>query len=392
MPPSITLKGQNPVRVILGNIYTDAGASALDNIDGDISASITVSNAVDTAIRGSYEVKYSVIDSAGNTAETTRIVYVVEPIIITGPRKGGPQVRVFTPDGKVVSQFMAFDKKKDLMGITVAIGDLDGDYNPEIIVSKRQGGDSRVKIFDLSGKDQKLDFLAFSAKFKGGVSLAVADLEGDGRDEILAVPQSSGSAQVRIFGQRGSKIELINPGFYSYEKDFKGGAALASGDMDGDGVKEIITAPLSEKGPEIKIFRLQNKKYVLKTSGIMAYGAKFKGGVELGAGDVDADGIDEIIAAPASGGGPQVRLFKLTGGKGSILNQFFAFNKKLRIGFSLASADIDGNGSDDIIAGIGSGGSNVRMLDQKAKRVADEFYAYSKGLKAGITVASGYRK
>ena len=124
----------------------------------------------------------------------------------------------------------------------------------------------------------------------------------------------------------------------------------------------------------------------------MAYGAKFKGGVEVGAGDVDGDGIDEVIAAPAANGGPQVRLFKLTGGKGSILNQFFAFNKKLRIGISLASADIDGNGSDDIIAGIGSGGSNVRMLDRKAKRVADEFYSYSLGFKSGITVASGYRK
>ena len=162
--------------------------------------------------------------------------------------------------------------------------------------------------------------------------------------------------------------------------------------MDGDGVKEIITAPLSEKSPEIKIFSLQNKKYVLKTSGIMAYGAKFKGGVELSAGDVDGDAKDEIIAAPASNGGPQVRLFKLSGGKGSILNQFFAFNKKLRIGVSLASADIDGNGADDIVAGIGDGGSNVRMLDQKAKRVADEFYAYSLGFKSGVTIATGYRK
>ena len=47
---------------------------------------------------------------------------------------------------------MAFDKKKDLTRVNVAVGDLDGDYNPEIIVSKRQGGDSRVKIFDLYGK------------------------------------------------------------------------------------------------------------------------------------------------------------------------------------------------------------------------------------------------
>ena len=301
-------------------------------------------------------------------------------------------MRVFSPDGKLVSQFMAFDKKKDLMGINVAIGDLDGDYNPEIIVSKRQGGDSRVKIFDLSGKDQKLDFLTFSAKFKGGVSLAVADLEGDGRDEILAVPRSSGSAQVRIFGQRGGKIELINPGFYAFEKGFKGGVSLAAGDLDGDGMKEIITAPLSEKGPEIRIFSLQDKKYKLKTSGIMAYGAKFKGGVELGSGDVDGDGISEVISAPAANGGPQVRIFKFAAGKSSLLNQFFIFNKKLRIGFSLSSADIDGNGSDDIVAGIGSGGSNVRMLDQKAKRIFPEFYAYSIGLKSGITIAAGYRK
>lgn len=392
VPPVITLKGQNPARVILGSNYADMGASALDNVDGDISVNIIVSNAVNTTARGSYEVKYSIADSSENTAIAVRTVYVVEPIVATGPKKGGPQVRVFTSDGKLISQFMAFDKKKDLTGVNVAVGDLDGDYNPEIIVSKRTGGDSRVKVFDLYGKDLKKSFLSFSAKFKGGVSLAVADLEGDGRDEILAVPQSSGSAQVRIFGLRGSKIELINPGFYSYEKDFKGGAALTAGDTDGDGVKEVITAPLSEKSPEVKIFSLQNKKYVLKSGGIMAYGAKFKGGVELGTGDVDADGIDEIIAAPASDGGPQVRLFKLSGGKGSILNQFFAFNKKLRIGISLSSADIDGNGADDIVAGIGDGGSNVRMLDQKAKRVADEFYSYSLGVKSGITIAAGYRK
>ncbi|TAN58615.1 DUF5011 domain-containing protein, partial [Patescibacteria group bacterium] len=151
VPPIITLKGQNPGRVILGSVYADAGAGALDNVDGDISANIVVSSAVNTAARGSYEIKYGIIDSAGNAAETTRTVYVVEPIIATGPKKGGPQVRVFTTDGKLTSQFMAFDKKKDLMGINVAVGDLDGDYNPEIIVSKRQGGDSRIKIFDLSG-------------------------------------------------------------------------------------------------------------------------------------------------------------------------------------------------------------------------------------------------
>jgi hypothetical protein len=75
--PVITLKGTNPTSVNIGATYSDAGATALDNVDGDISASITSSGTVNTAQKGTFTKTYTVSDAAGNTATATRTVNVV---------------------------------------------------------------------------------------------------------------------------------------------------------------------------------------------------------------------------------------------------------------------------------------------------------------------------
>ncbi|MBQ4820606.1 immunoglobulin-like domain-containing protein [Aquimarina sp. MMG016] len=79
--PMITLLGANPVEVVLGEPYTDAGATATDSFDGDLTASIVVVNPVDTSIVGSYTVTYNVTDAASNAAvQVTRTVNVVPPL------------------------------------------------------------------------------------------------------------------------------------------------------------------------------------------------------------------------------------------------------------------------------------------------------------------------
>ena len=80
--PVITLLGDDPVTIEVGDTYTDAGATATDNYDGDITSSIeTVSN-VDTAVVGTYTVRYNVSDASGNAAlEVTRTVTVVDTTI-----------------------------------------------------------------------------------------------------------------------------------------------------------------------------------------------------------------------------------------------------------------------------------------------------------------------
>jgi Domain of unknown function (DUF5011)/Putative peptidoglycan binding domain len=75
--PVITITGENPTRIHRLYTYTDAGATATDNMDGDITSSITVSNTVNTALTGTYIVTYCVTDAAGNKAEDkTRTVTV----------------------------------------------------------------------------------------------------------------------------------------------------------------------------------------------------------------------------------------------------------------------------------------------------------------------------
>ena len=73
-PPEITINGETNISLSIGATYSDAGATATDNVDGTLP--VTLSNSVDTSVPGSYSVIYSVTDAAGNTATSTRNVIV----------------------------------------------------------------------------------------------------------------------------------------------------------------------------------------------------------------------------------------------------------------------------------------------------------------------------
>ena len=74
--PIITLIGEAIVTVNLYSTYTDAGATAQDNEDGNLTSSIVKTGLVNTSVEGEYIITYSVSDSKGNTAVTTRQVIV----------------------------------------------------------------------------------------------------------------------------------------------------------------------------------------------------------------------------------------------------------------------------------------------------------------------------
>ena len=76
-PPVITLIGSANVTLTVGDTYTEQGATATDDVDGDISANIVIGGNVNTATAGTYTVTYNVTDSRGNAAaQVTRTVTV----------------------------------------------------------------------------------------------------------------------------------------------------------------------------------------------------------------------------------------------------------------------------------------------------------------------------
>ncbi|MCF6245317.1 MAG: BspA family leucine-rich repeat surface protein [Sulfurovum sp.] len=84
--PVITLKGDAVVTLTVGTSYKDAGASATDNIDGDLSVKMTTVNPVDTTKAGNYIITYNVNDVAGNKAQqVSRAVNVELPADVGAP-------------------------------------------------------------------------------------------------------------------------------------------------------------------------------------------------------------------------------------------------------------------------------------------------------------------
>jgi hypothetical protein len=89
VPPSIQLLGETAMEVASGSSFNDPGATASDNIDGDISNRVVASSNVNTAIVGTYQVTYNVTDLAGNSAPAVSRQVTVTPAAGTGGGGGG---------------------------------------------------------------------------------------------------------------------------------------------------------------------------------------------------------------------------------------------------------------------------------------------------------------
>ncbi len=77
--PQITLQGYQNTVLMLNEPYVEPGYKAVDNIDGDLTDKVVVEGSVNTAVPGTYSIKYRVSDAVGNTAEVIRTVRVMEP-------------------------------------------------------------------------------------------------------------------------------------------------------------------------------------------------------------------------------------------------------------------------------------------------------------------------
>lgn len=92
-PPEITIRGNNPVEVVQGSAYNDAGATAMDNVDGNVTANIETTSNVNTDQVGTYTVTYRVRDASGNEASATRTVRVVAERAAGAGGQGGRGAR-----------------------------------------------------------------------------------------------------------------------------------------------------------------------------------------------------------------------------------------------------------------------------------------------------------
>jgi len=84
-PPTMSLIGNSSIQLTIGDTYLEQGATANDNIDGNITSSIIISGSVNTSAVGNYTLTYTVSDNQGNTTSVSRLINVTVPIDETPP-------------------------------------------------------------------------------------------------------------------------------------------------------------------------------------------------------------------------------------------------------------------------------------------------------------------
>lgn len=158
----------------------------------------------------------------------------VETVAIGPTRGGGPQVRVFSATGNLVSSFFAYDKTMR-GGVSVALADVDSDGELDVVTGAGYGDKPVVKVFSIRG-ELKESFLVYHENFRGGVEVAVGDVNGDGRSEIVVAAGPGGGPHVRIFNDKGRLLGQ----FFAYDNNMRQGLKITLSDVNRDGIKEIL--------------------------------------------------------------------------------------------------------------------------------------------------------
>jgi len=283
----------------------------------------------------------------------------------------------------------------DRYGVNVAVGDLDGDGGGEIITGPGPGAifGPHVRAFNLSESSVSpvpgVSFFAYGTQ-KFGVNVAAGDLDGDGYDEIVtgAGPGAVFGPHVRGWNVDGGTAAAI-PGisFLAYGTN-KWGVNAACGDIDGDGYDEIVTGagPGAVFGPHVRGWNADGGTVTaIPAVSFLAYGTN-KFGVNVACGDIDGDGMAEILTGPGPGVvfgpidgdgmaeiltgpgpgvvfGPQVRGWNYDGATVTPVSgvNFFAYSGVL-FGAQVSAADVDGDGMDEILTMPGPGPAQPALV------------------------------
>ncbi len=240
-----------------------------------------------------------------------------------------------------------------------------------------------VHIYDAAGLNPQTiikDIMVYSPNFTGGVVTALGDVNHDGVIDLIAGPGPGGGPNIKVISGVDFSTVLFN--FFAFEPTFSGGVTLASGDIDGDLYADILVGAGPGGGPRIKVFSGKNLT-VLRD--FFAFEPTFSGGVTIATGLINSDLQVDILVGAGPGGGPRLKVFD--GASLGVLMDFFVYDAAFRGGINVAAGNLYGGFTDQIIVGAGAGGGpNVRVYDSN-KNILQDFFAYSPGFSGGVRVA-----
>jgi len=193
---------------------------------------------------------------------------------------------------------------------------------------------------------------------------------------------------------------------------FGGGAHVATGDVNGDGVADLVVGAGAGGTPHVKVFdgaSLSDANPAVRQLAVdnplksfFAYAPTVAAGVNVAAGDINGDGQGDIVTGPGTGVASHVKVFNFA--DLATLYSFYAYDPSIACGVFVAAGNVGGDTgnppihafpSDELITGAGPGGAphvkiySVSLTSDTSLDVLGQFYAYTPTIFNGVTVASG---
>ncbi len=328
-------------------------------------------------------ISFSLASGGTVTVEVNYQPLPVANVIVAGKaahKFNNALVRLLDLNGALIYEFMPFNT---MFGVGVAMGDVDGDGNGEIIVTTGQGSTipAAMKIYRPNGR--LISSVGPIPNTAFGANAASGDINGDGRYEIaMSFLSKDGLTQTVVVYSMDANNRLIEMARLSFASSVGSiPVNMTFGDIDGDGMLELIIA----RDTEILVYAFnEDMTPILVNNVSTAYPLK------ISSGDIDGDGEHEIITGYVDSSGNSV----VNVLRGDLTDYGITFNVFIRgnAAPSLSSMDCDGDGIIEILAGKGPHRLNNAMARFSSSNgtILKDITAFPKSY--GINIALGFVK
>lgn len=273
--------------------------------------------------------------------------------------------------------------------VRVSRGDVNSDGIPEFITAPGQGGGPVVQVMNMETGQVLSSFMAYDSGFRGGIFVALEDVNGDGNKDFITSAGAGGGPHIKVFD---GVTRAVVASFFAFDPSFTGGTSVAAFDVDGDGFSEIVVGAGPGGGPHVKVFGGANFALVKE---FMAFDPSFRGGVFVAIGDIGLNGRADIITGAGPGGGPHVRIWDYQ--NLNVVRNIMAFPTSVndqitdsvtQVGVRVGIADFNGDGFNDLVMGAGPGGGpRVQVYDGIDFELIADFFAADPSYRDGVFVS-----
>ncbi|QDU18854.1 VCBS repeat-containing protein [Urbifossiella limnaea] len=295
------------------------------------------------------------------------------PVVLTGATDGTAQIYTLNSDDTLVAAGAPSTPFGGWTGvIRSVVGDFNGDGTKDYAFATGAGTAGTVRVYDgktgadLVGRTTVLD------GFAGGLFLAAGDVDRDGRDELALSADAGGGTRVVLFRVYGGRLTVAADFLAFGDASFRGGSRVAMADVNRDGAADLVVGAGLGGGPRVAVYdgaALAAGKADRLVPDFFALDSSLRSGVYVAAADVDGDGSADVIYSTGNTGGPRVRIVSgavLVANPGAdmaalpALADFFTWDQNDRAGIRVAAKDVDGDGRAELI--VGSGNTNSAMV------------------------------